>query len=180
MFFKRCRIKSVKQVLGTTDNWPTDSLSTCHVKAHAATYECKIRKANRNWGSRSSLSIISSLKLLTNYFGSVIDRPSLFNQLITKLSDQPSERKRSWPKLTDVNIETIRYYERIGIMPKPRRSDDGQRLYDENQFKRLRFLKRSRVIGFSLEEMRTLLALDDQGGWAKLQRSVFPNQRTPW
>jgi MerR family mercuric resistance operon transcriptional regulator len=65
-------------------------------------------------------------------------------------------------KLTDVNIETIRYYERIGIMPKPRRSDGGQRLYDENQFKRLRFVKRSRVIGFSLEEIRALLTLDDQ------------------
>ncbi len=65
-------------------------------------------------------------------------------------------------KLTDVSIETIRYYERIGIMPKPRRSDGGQRLYDKNQFKRLRFVKRSRVIGFSLEEIRALLALDDQ------------------
>lgn len=65
-------------------------------------------------------------------------------------------------RLTDVNIETIRYYERIGIMPRPRRSEGGQRLYDENQFKRLRFIKRSRVIGFSLKEIRALLALDDQ------------------
>jgi len=63
---------------------------------------------------------------------------------------------------TGVNIETIRYYERIGIMPKPRRSDGGQRLYDENQFKRLHFVKRSRTIGFSLEEIRNLLALDDE------------------
>jgi MerR family mercuric resistance operon transcriptional regulator len=63
--------------------------------------------------------------------------------------------------LTGVNIETIRYYERIGIMPKPRRSAGGQRLYDETQFKRLRFVKRSRMIGFSLEEIRSLLSLDD-------------------
>ena len=66
-------------------------------------------------------------------------------------------------RLTDVNIETIRYYERIGIMPKPLRSDGGQRIYNEVQLKRLRFVKRSRVIGFSLNEIRTLLALDDQG-----------------
>jgi MerR family mercuric resistance operon transcriptional regulator len=81
------------------------------------------------------------MKLITSYE----------NMLIGKLS-----------KLTDVHIETIRYYERIGIMPKPRRNDGGQRLYDEPQFKRLRFVKRSRFIGFSLEEIRTLLALDDQ------------------
>ena len=65
-------------------------------------------------------------------------------------------------RLTGVNIETIRYYERIDIMPKPRRSDGGHRLYDKDQYKRLRFVKRSRDIGFSLEEIRTLLALDDQ------------------
>jgi MerR family mercuric resistance operon transcriptional regulator len=65
-------------------------------------------------------------------------------------------------KLTGVNIETIRYYERIGIMPNPRRSEGGQRIYNESQLKRLRFVKRSRLIGFGLEEIRALLALDDQ------------------
>jgi MerR family mercuric resistance operon transcriptional regulator len=73
------------------------------------------------------------------------------NMLIGQLSD-----------LTGVKIETIRYYERIGIMPKPRRSEGGQRLYDEAQLKHLRFVKRSRLIGFSLEEIRSLLSLNDQ------------------
>ncbi len=64
---------------------------------------------------------------------------------------------------TGVNIETIRYYERIGVMPKPRRSDGGQRLYDEPQLNRLSFVKRSRELGFSLKEVRALLALIDGG-----------------
>lgn len=62
---------------------------------------------------------------------------------------------------TDVHIETIRYYERIGIMPVPRRSVGKQRLYDEAQIKRLNFIKRSRELGFSLNEIRSLMALND-------------------
>ena len=64
---------------------------------------------------------------------------------------------------TGVNIETIRYYERIGVMPTPRRSDSGQRLYDEAQLNRLAFVKRSRELGFTLKEVRALLALIDSG-----------------
>ena len=64
---------------------------------------------------------------------------------------------------TGVSIETIRYYERIEVMPKPKRNDGGQRLYDESQLNRLAFVKRSRDLGFSLKEVRTLLALIDSG-----------------
>jgi MerR family mercuric resistance operon transcriptional regulator len=64
---------------------------------------------------------------------------------------------------TGVNIETIRYYERIEVMPKPRRNEGGQRLYDEPQLNRLGFIKRSRELGFSLKEICTLLALVDSG-----------------
>jgi MerR family mercuric resistance operon transcriptional regulator len=53
---------------------------------------------------------------------------------------------------TGVNIETIRYYERIDVMPKPKRSEGGQRLYDELQLNRLTFIKRSRELGFNLKE----------------------------
>ena len=66
-------------------------------------------------------------------------------------------------RLTGVNIETIRYYERIGVMPMPRRSDGGQRLYNEAQLNRLAFVKRSRELGFTLKEVRALLALIDSG-----------------
>lgn len=64
---------------------------------------------------------------------------------------------------TGVKIETIRYYERIGEMPRPMRSKGGQRLYDESQLNRLYFIKRSRELGFSLKEVRTLLMLIDAG-----------------
>ncbi len=64
---------------------------------------------------------------------------------------------------TGVNIETIRYDERIEVMPKPNRSEGGQRLYDESQLNRLGFIKRSRELGFSLKEICTLLALVDSG-----------------
>lgn len=65
-------------------------------------------------------------------------------------------------KKTGVNIETIRYYEKIGVMPKPQRSEGGNRLYDTEQVKRLSFIRRSRELGFSLDEIRELLKLVDE------------------
>jgi MerR family mercuric resistance operon transcriptional regulator len=62
-------------------------------------------------------------------------------------------------RLTGVNIETIRYYERIGIMPAPPRTRGGQRIYDEDHLKRLTFIRRSRELVFSLDEIRALLGL---------------------
>jgi len=60
---------------------------------------------------------------------------------------------------TEVNIETIRYYERIGILPKPPRSSGGHRLYANEHKQRLVFIRRSRALGFSLQEVRLLLGL---------------------
>ena len=60
-----------------------------------------------------------------------------------------------------VNIETIRYYEKIGIMPAPARSAGGYRLYTPEHLKRLRFVRRGRELGFSLDELRGLLRLVD-------------------
>lgn len=65
-------------------------------------------------------------------------------------------------KHTGVNIETIRYYERIEIMPKPDRTAGGNRQYNHDQLKRLSFIKRSREIGFSIEEIRALLEMVDR------------------
>jgi len=64
---------------------------------------------------------------------------------------------------TGVNIETIRYYERIGVMPRPLRTEGGHRAYNSDQLKRLNFIKRSRELGFSLGEIRALLELVDTG-----------------
>jgi MerR family mercuric resistance operon transcriptional regulator len=60
---------------------------------------------------------------------------------------------------TAVNIDTIRYYERIGILPKPPRSAGGHRLYGNEHKQRLVFIRRARELGFSLSQVRELLAL---------------------
>jgi len=64
-------------------------------------------------------------------------------------------------RLTGVNIETVRYYERIKIMPKPDRTEGGNRQYNHDQLKRLSFIKRCRELGFSLSEIRALLEMAD-------------------
>ena len=64
-------------------------------------------------------------------------------------------------KRTGVHIETIRYYERIEVLPKPPRTQGGRRAYDEAFERRLGFISRSRQLGFSLKEIRQLLELVD-------------------
>jgi len=63
---------------------------------------------------------------------------------------------------TSVNIETIRYYERQGLMPAPARSAGGRRIYDVSAAQRLIFIRRSRELGFSLVDIRELLRLADE------------------
>lgn len=60
---------------------------------------------------------------------------------------------------TGVNIETIRYYERIGLLPAPPRSAGGHRLYGDPHRRRLAFIRRARELGFPLDEVRALLGL---------------------
>lgn len=62
-------------------------------------------------------------------------------------------------KQAEIHIETIRYYERRGLMPSPPRAESGYRLYDEQSVSRLRFIKRAQALGFTLEEIGDLLAL---------------------
>jgi len=65
-------------------------------------------------------------------------------------------------KHTGTNIETIRYYERVGLLPAPARSSGGYRLYETEHLKRLNFIRRARTLGFSIGEVRTLLQLADE------------------
>src|SRR5215469_6605550 len=65
---------------------------------------------------------------------------------------------------TGVNIETIRYYERINMMPHPPRSTSGRRAYGEVETRTLAFIRRARKLGFSLDEIRALLALAAHNG----------------
>src|SRR5574338_116078 len=58
-----------------------------------------------------------------------------------------------------VNIQTVRYYERRGLLPAPRRSTAGYRQYPEDVVPRIRFIKRAQELGFTPEEIAELLAL---------------------
>ena len=64
-------------------------------------------------------------------------------------------------KRSGVGIDTVRFYERQGLLPKARRLASGYRVYDPGDVKRLRFVRRAKALGFTLEEIRDLLALSD-------------------
>ncbi|MEH6525699.1 MAG: helix-turn-helix domain-containing protein [Sneathiella sp.] len=66
-------------------------------------------------------------------------------------------------QLTGCNIETIRYYEKIGVMTIADRTAGGHRQYENEQVKRLFLIVRCRQLGFSIDEIRTLLSLVDGG-----------------
>lgn len=65
-------------------------------------------------------------------------------------------------RATGVNIETIRYYERIGVLPRPDRSENGRRAYVESDARRLAFVRHARDLGFDLKDVRVLLALQER------------------
>ena len=65
--------------------------------------------------------------------------------------------------LTGVNVETIRYYERIEMLRPPPRTQGGRRVYGPAEIRVLAFIRRGRELGFSLEEIRALLALGAPG-----------------
>ncbi len=67
---------------------------------------------------------------------------------------------------TGVHIETIRYYEKIGLLTDPPRSAGGHRQYDLDSFKRLNFVSRCRRLGFSLAEIANLLSLVADGDYS--------------
>jgi MerR family mercuric resistance operon transcriptional regulator len=62
-----------------------------------------------------------------------------------------------------VNLQTIRFYEREGLLPEPPRLSSGYRLYTDTMVRRVRFIKRAQEIGFSLAEIRELLSLRADG-----------------
>ena len=64
-------------------------------------------------------------------------------------------------RATGTNIETIRYYERIGLLPPPARTGANYRSYDGGHRARLSFVRHSRDLGFTIEEIRSLLDLSD-------------------
>jgi Cu(I)-responsive transcriptional regulator len=63
---------------------------------------------------------------------------------------------------TGTKVQTIRYYEQIGVMPEPMRTEGGQRRYGQAHLDRLAFIRHSRELGFSLDQIRSLLDLSDR------------------
>ncbi|MGB0499060.1 MAG: MerR family transcriptional regulator [Rubricella sp.] len=67
-------------------------------------------------------------------------------------------------KRTGTKVQTIRYYEQIGLLPEPGRTEGGQRRYGDDDLDRLAFVRHARQLGFTLEAIRELLDLSDNPG----------------
>lgn len=65
-------------------------------------------------------------------------------------------------KHSDVSVETIRYYQRRGLLQEPSKPSGGFRQYPQESVKRVRFIKRAQMLGFTLKEIQGLLALDER------------------
>ena len=78
-------------------------------------------------------------------------------QLVMKIGELSAQ--------TDCKIETIRYYEKTGLLPEPTRTASGYRDYGDDHLKRLSFIRRCRELGFTIEEIRGLLELVDGGNY---------------
>lgn len=78
-------------------------------------------------------------------------------------------------KLADVAgvpVDTVRFYERAGLLKKATRTRSGYRLFDPNEATRLRFIRRAKALGFSLEDIAELLRLNDGGGRRSAVRKI--------
>ncbi len=66
-------------------------------------------------------------------------------------------------RLAGVKADTVRYYERQGLLPKPERTATSYRVYDEAALRQLRFIKQAQSLGFSLDEIKRILSLRGEG-----------------
>ena len=84
-----------------------------------------------------------------------------------KSTSQPASKNLTIGRiasLAEVGIDTVRFYERRGLLPTPPRTASGYRIYAPETVGRLNFIRRAKTLGFSLEEILTLLELQDTGG----------------
>ena len=72
----------------------------------------------------------------------------------------------------NVGVDTVRFYERAGLLKKPARTASGYRLYNAADAARLRFIRRAKALGFSLDEIVELLKLNDGGGRRSAVRAL--------
>lgn len=86
-----------------------------------------------------------------------------------KLSEQAPLSRGAVARQAGCNIETLRYYEQVGLLPAPPRSAGGHRVYGDALVRRLLFVRRARALGFTIEEIRELLRLVDGGAYTCAQ-----------
>jgi DNA-binding transcriptional MerR regulator len=77
---------------------------------------------------------------------------------------------------TGTKVETIRYYEQIGLLPEPERSAANYRTYDESHLRRLSFIRRARDLGFSIDQVRELMGLANLRDQSCMAVDVIANQ----
>ncbi len=77
-------------------------------------------------------------------------------------------------KLTNINVESIRFYERKKLLPKPLRSESGYRLYSQDDVHKIIFIKKAQQLGFTLKEIKDLLNLriDEDNSCADVQELI--------
>ncbi len=80
-------------------------------------------------------------------------------------------------KASGVKVPTIRYYEQIGLLPPPPRSEGNRRLYGSGDLRRLSFIRHARELGFEIEAIRTLLALQDRPGQSCAEADAIARAR---
>ena len=76
-----------------------------------------------------------------------------------------------------VKVPTIRYYETIGLLPSPQRTEGRQRRYEKSDVKRLSFIRHARALGFEVDSIRVLLGLQDQPGSSCMAVDKIARQR---
>jgi DNA-binding transcriptional MerR regulator len=84
----------------------------------------------------------------------------------------PTQAIGQLSKAAGVGVDAIRFYERVGLMPAPARSPAGYRLYGAGARQRLEFIRRAQALGFSLEEIASLLKLSQPGGSVAKARAL--------
>lgn len=77
---------------------------------------------------------------------------------------------------TGAKVETIRYYEQIGLLPAPARSAGNYRTYESEHLRRLSFIRRARDLGFSIDQVRELMGLADRREQSCMAVDLIANQ----
>ncbi len=80
-------------------------------------------------------------------------------------------------KQSGVKVPTIRYYEQIGLLPVPARTEANRRLYGEADLRRVTFIRHARELGFELEAIRTLLVLQDEPNQSCASADIITRER---